>query len=45
MGLTQSSFYKGRKKPNTLAVINNYKFYDRQTDGHGDSMTDPAEMA
>ena len=33
----------------TLAVIDNYNFCDmqtnRQTGGHGDSMTDPAQMA
>ena len=37
------------KKPDTLAVINNYNLFDkytnRQTDGHGDSMTDPAQRA
>ena len=40
---------KKDKKPNTSAVIDNYNFYDRQTDrltyGHGDSMTDPAQRA
>ena len=33
---------KKDEKPDTLAVINNYK---RQTDGHDDSMTDPAQRA
>ena len=40
---------KKDKKPDTLAVIDNYKFYDRQThkqtDKPGDSMTDPAKRA
>ena len=38
---------KKDKKPDTLAVIDNYNFYDRHTHihtyGHGDSMTDPAQ--
>ena len=29
----------------TLAVIDNYNFCDIQTDGQGDSMTDPASRA
>ena len=37
------------KKPDTLAVIDNYNFYDRQTqkqtDEHGNYMTDPAQRA
>ena len=37
------------QKSDTLAVIDNYSFCDiqtdRQTDGHGDSMTDPAKRA
>ena len=32
-------------KPGTLAFIDNYNFDDRQTDGHGDSMTNPAWRA
>ena len=36
---------KKDKKPDTLAVVNNYNFYDKHTDihkdGHGDSMSDP----
>ena len=40
---------KKGKKPDLLAVINNYHFYDgqthRHTDGHGDSMTNPAQRA
>ena len=40
---------KKAKKPDTLAVIDNYNFCDkhthRQTDGHGNSMTDPAQRA
>ena len=36
------------EKLDTLAVIENYTVCDRhtdtQTDGHGDSMTDPAHM-
>ena len=40
---------KKGKKPNTLAVIENYNFSDKhtdiQTDGHGDSITDPAQRA
>ena len=38
---------KKDEKPDTLAVIDNYNFYNRQThkqtDGHGDSMTVPAQ--
>ena len=29
----------------TLAVIDNYIFCEKPTDGHGDSMTDPAQRA
>ena len=40
---------KKDKKPDTLAGIDNYNFCDihtdRQTDRHGDSMTDPAQRA
>ena len=36
---------KKDKKPDTLAVIDNYIQTDRQTDRHGDSMTDPAQRA
>ena len=40
---------KKDKKPDTLAVIDNFNFCDiqtdRQTDGHGDSMTDPVQRA
>ena len=40
---------KKDKKPDTLAVIDNDNCCDiqtdRQTDGHGDSMTDPAQRA
>ena len=36
---------KKDKKSNTLAVVDNYNCCDIQTDGHGDSMTDPAQMA
>ena len=36
---------KKEEKPDTLAVINNYNFCDRQTDGHGDSMTNLAQRA
>ena len=31
-------------KPYTLADVNNYNFYDKQTDGHDESMNDPAKM-
>ena len=34
---------KKDKKSDTLAVIDNYNFYDRHTYGHGNSMTDPAQ--
>ena len=34
-----------QKKPATLAVMDNYNFYDGQTVGHADSMTDPAQRA
>ena len=40
---------KKDEKPDTSAVIDNYNFCDRntdtQTDGHGDSMTNPAQRA
>ena len=40
---------KKDERPDTLAIIDNYNFYDRQTYihkyGHGDSMTDPAQRA
>ena len=36
---------KKDSKHNTFAVINNYKSYDRETNGHGDSMTDKAHKA
>ena len=36
---------KKDKKPDTLTVINNYNFCDIQTDGHGNSMTNPAQGA
>ena len=36
---------KKDKKSDTLAVINNFNFSDIQTDGHGDSMTEPARRA
>ena len=40
---------KKDKKPDTLAVIDNYNLYDRhtdtQTDGHGNSLTNPAQRA
>ena len=32
-------------KPDTMAVINNYNFCLKHTDGHGPSMTDPAQRA
>ena len=42
-------FEQERQKLKLLAVIDNYNFYDRhtdtQTDGHGNSMTDPAQRA
>ena len=40
---------KKEENPDTLAVIDNYNFCDiqtdRRTDGHGDSMTNPAQKA
>ena len=36
---------KKDKKPDTFTVIDNYNFCDIQTDGHGNSMTDPAQWA
>ena len=40
---------KKDENPDTLANIDNYNFYDRQTDRHthrhGDSMTNPAQSA
>ena len=36
---------KKDKKHDTLAVIDNYNFYDIQTDRHGNSMTDPVQRA
>ena len=36
---------KKDKKYDTLAVIDNNNFCDIQTDGHGDSMTNPARRA
>ena len=40
---------KKDKQPNNLAVIDNYNFCDRHTnrhtDGHGDSMNNPAQRA
>ena len=40
---------KKDNEPDDFAFINNYNFYDRQTDrhsyGHGDSMTYPAQRA
>ena len=32
-------FMKKDEKPDTLAVIDNYNFCDKHTDGYGDSMT------
>ena len=34
---------KKDEKPDTLAIINNYKFYDRQKDGHCHSMAQRPE--
>ena len=36
---------KKDEKPETLAIMDNYNFCDISTDGHGDSMTDPAQRA
>ena len=36
---------KKDNKHYTFAVINNYKFYDRETNGHGNYMTNQAHKA
>ena len=36
---------KKDKNSDHLAVLDNYNFCDKHTDGHGDSMTDPAQRA
>ena len=35
-------FNEERQKLDTLAIIENYYFHERQTNKHGESMTDPA---
>ena len=36
---------KDKKNPDTLAFVNNYNFYDTQTDEHGESLTNPVQAA